>query len=405
MKSLVIVGAGLGMDSLTAEGRVALEKAEVWFGAPRLLSLYDSIRGEREAYPHYQSAEIRAVIEKSDAAHFAVLVSGDVGFYSAASGLANDLAGYAVRLVPGISSVNAFFARLGRPWQDSVLWSAHGRDAEAARAALTGLVRRNRATFCLAGPSAAALGTALSGAGFADLRVHVGENLGTGQEKVYTITAETLSRSELPSLCVLLVENDAADDSIPAGISDAAFVRAEGIPMTKSAVRAVSLSRLALKSNETVYDIGAGTGSVTVEMALAGWRGRVYAIEKEDAAPALIQENCRRFHIGNVTVVHGAAPDALRDLPPPDAVFIGGSGGNMGDIIGVIRGKNPAARIVATAITLETAAELLALLPRADLIQVSAAETRKVGGGSRKLHLFQAQNPVMIITAAGAEAE
>jgi precorrin-6Y C5,15-methyltransferase (decarboxylating) len=130
-------------------------------------------------------------------------------------------------------------------------------------------------------------------------------------------------------------------------------------------------------------------------MALAAYRGRVYAVERQPDALPLIRENLRRFHLGNVTAIEGKAPDALAELPPPDAVFIGGSGGRIGEIISSVQAKNPQVRMVITAITLETAAAVLAALPQAELTQLSAARAKMAG----KSHLFTAQNPVMVISA------
>jgi precorrin-6Y C5,15-methyltransferase (decarboxylating) len=407
----------MGPDSLSGEGRRALAEAEVWFGAPRLLEIFTPLFAEdagpnaagpgtalpKTVFPFYKPETILEVLAKREETRFAVLVSGDTGFYSAASGIyealqtCTSLPGLQPRMAPGISSVSAFFARLGLPWQDAALFSAHGRDMTA----LTGTVRRNRRTFCLTGNNAASLGEILCAAGYAGLKVHVGENLGLPEEWVRTITAEELSRSELPPLSVLVVVNEDPDDRIRFGLPDTAFVRNAGpelIPMTKSEVRALSLARLALRPDDICYDIGAGTGSVTVEMALAAYRGRVYAIERQPDALPLIRENLRRFHLGNVTAIEGKAPDALAELPPPDAVFIGGSGGRIGEIISSVKAKNPQVRMVITAITLETAAVVLAALPQAELTQLSAARAKMAG----ESHLLTAQNPVMVISAGGA---
>jgi precorrin-6Y C5,15-methyltransferase (decarboxylating) len=408
MKQLVIVGTGMGPDSLSREGRRALAEAEVWFGAPRLLELFKSLFsgdiGSKVFFPFYKHEEILAVLEGREETRFAVLVSGDTGFYSAAPGIYEalqkytDLLGPPPRMIPCVSSVSAFFARLGLPWQDAALLSVHGRDMTA----LTGTVRRNRYTFCLTGNNASRLGEVLCAADYAGLTVHTGENLGLPEERVRTITVDELSRSDLPLLSVLVVVNEDPDDRIRFGLPDTDFVRSVGpkvrsIPMTKSEVRALSLAKLALKPGDICYDIGAGTGSVTVEMALAAYRGRVYAIERQTDALPLIRENLRRFHLGNVTTIEGEAPDALVELPPPDAVFIGGSGGRIGEIIAVIQAKNPQVRMVLTAITLETTAAVLAALPQAELTQLSAARAKKAG----ESHLLTAQNPVMVISAGG----
>jgi precorrin-6Y C5,15-methyltransferase (decarboxylating) len=391
----------LGPESLSVEGLKALQAAEVWFGAERLLGLHHAIRGEKQAFPYYRGEAILQKMERNSALRFAVLVSGDPGFYSAASALVKELAQYNPRIIPGISSLNAFFARLGKPWENAAVVSAHGRDISAAAGEFAALARRNRYTFCLAGSNAGALGEALCAAGFGSLKIHVGENLGSGSERVYALDGEALTHASFPELTVLLAENENPDDRVLHGIPDSAFIRAEGIPMTKAAVRSFCLSQLALRSGETAWDIGAGAGSVTVEMARAVFRGRVFAVEKEEAAVALIRENCRSFHVGNVTVVQGEAPAVLTTFPSPDAVFIGGSGGseNLKGIIATARSKTPHARIVAAAATIETASTLLSALPNSSIFQISTADGRKAG----KSHLFIAQNPVMIISDSGKE--
>jgi precorrin-6Y C5,15-methyltransferase (decarboxylating) len=404
MKNLVIVGTGMGPASLSAEARDALGEAELWFGAPRLLELckglFAGAPGTKVFFPFYRGEDIIKTLEERAENSIAVLVSGDTGFYSAAAGLYATLQNYretkgdvSLRMLPGISSVSAFFARLGLPWQDAALLSCHGRDAGA----LTGTVRRNRHTFCLTGNNAAELGEALCRAGYGALTVHTGENLGSPEERVRRVSAEELSRLDLPPLSVLVIVNTENDDSIRFGLEDAAFERAEAIPMTKSEIRALALARLGLRPGDLCYDIGAGTGSVAVEMALAAYRGRVYAVERRGEALPLIERNLRRFHLGNVTVVEGAAPEALAGLPAPDAAFIGGSGGSLGEIVSLLQAKNPRVRMVITAITLETAGAAAAALPGAELTQVFTARAKKAGGS----RLFMAQNPVMIISAGG----
>jgi precorrin-6Y C5,15-methyltransferase (decarboxylating) len=394
MKEIVIIGAGLGPETLTREGLSALINAEVCFGAPRLLALFET---PAERYPYYKAVDISNTITQSGKERFAVLVSGDTGFYSAAAGLCEALVECKPRLIPGISSLNAFFARLGLPWQDAALFSAHGKPLEDA--ALTGLVRRNRLVFCLTGKNAAALGATLCAAGFEHLNIFTGENLGTPEERVGSLSAAELSRASLAALTVLLVVNEEASDGVPSGLPDGLFLRAENIPMTKSEIRSIVLSRLAVKPDDLCYDIGAGTGSVSVELALHAWRGQVFAIERRKEALPLIAENCHRFHVGNVRVLCGEAPEAF-PLPPPDVAFIGGSGGKIPEIVAALREKNPAVRIVVTAVTIETASSVLAALSNAEISWVSVARGKAVGGAGGS-HLFTAQNPIIVVSAGG----
>lgn len=326
MKRITMIGTGLGAESITAEAHRAIAQVEVLIGSPRLLALWET--GEKPAYPLQRPQEIADAVAHCDAREFAVLLSGDVGFYSAAAGLLELLSGYELRLLPGISSVGAFFARLKLPWQDAAFVSAHGRQAN-----IVDTLRRNRLCFCLTGGNVNEIGADLCRAGFREIKTYVGENLGTAQERVYETSAERIADGDFPPLTVLLFVNEAFDASVPCGLPDECFVRGAGIPMSKSETRALLLSKLRLRPEWLCWDVGAGTGSVTVEMALSAYRGQVYALERRAEAVALIEQNCRAFHLGNVTALCGEAPAALHALPAPDAVFIGGSGGKLAEII------------------------------------------------------------------------
>ena len=172
--------------------------------------------------------------------------------------------------------------------------------------------------------------------------------------------------------------------------------------MTKSEIRAVCLSKLALREDSVVWDVGAGTGSVTVEAAMAARRGRVYAVERKDAAFDILRENLRKFHTDNVTPVSGTAPDACADLPAPTHAFLGGTTGHMKEIIALLLEKNPRGRIVATAVTLESVAELTECVKafpfrETEAVSLTAARSRKAGA----YHLMTGQNPVYIFTMQG----
>lgn len=394
MKQLTIVGVGVGPDSVTPSARRAIGSAQVLFGAPRLLQEWNAM--QKTAYPYYTASKILPVINSSDAGRFAVLVSGDVGFFSAAASLCRECEGIEVRMEPGISSLHYFFARLGRPWQDATTVSCHGRQAN-----LVDTVRRSAATFVLTGGNIPALGDALCRAGFSSLAVTVGQRLGMEDESITRHTAAELTSLSTDPLTVLLIDNPSPDASCPTGIDDAAFIRGQ-VPMTKSAVRAVTMSKLRLQPAAVCCDVGAGTGSVTVEMALSAWRGHVYAIDKAPAAIDLIKQNCAAFHIGNVTPILGDALEQFTALPPMDAVFIGGSSGEMEALIAAAVAKNPAVRIVVNAIALETVQQAMAAFAaqgiEPEIVQLSWAETRAVG----RVHMLTAQNPIFILSGGGA---
>lgn len=394
MKQITVVGMGLGEQMMTPEAREAIDRAEIILGAPRML---ESCRHmDKTTYPYYLPNDVAALIDKENAQAFAVLVSGDVGFYSAATGLVEVLGDHDLRFIPGISTVNAFFAKLKLPWQEAAFCSAHGRDAN-----VVDVVRRHRLTFCLTGNNVKDVASALCEAGFANIKTYVGEDLGTDRERIFEMLTEALTDYECPSLTVLLLINESYDNRTPTGLPDECFARLVGIPMTKSETRAVIMSKLNLYPESICWDVGAGSGSVTVEMALSAWRGRVYAVERREDALPLIVKNCAQFHVGNVTVVNGEAPAALEAIPAPDAVFIGGSGGQLDEIIRLALNKNPSARIVMSAVTIETVSAGLDAFKKAglqvEIVQISVARGKKAGN----LHLMEAQNPITILSAGG----
>jgi precorrin-6Y C5,15-methyltransferase (decarboxylating) len=396
MKKITIVGVGMGCGSVTAEGMHAIAQAEMLLGAPRLLELFAS--PEQATCPAYLPDAVQKTVCETDISRFSVLVSGDTGFFSAAEKLLEAFAGAEVTLIPGISSLNYFFSRLKRPWQEAALVSCHGRQAN-----LVDTVRRNRLTFALTGGNVRSLARELDAAGFGKLDAYTGENLGSGKERIRAMSAAELSQAEIEPLTVLLVENPAFDARVRTGIADESFFRGS-VPMTKAEVRAVVASKLCVSPGDICCDIGAGTGSVTIETALAAYNGHVYAVDPNPEAIGLVQKNARAFHIGNITSITAQAPEALDKLPVCNKAFIGGSNGRMHDIVSALIRNNPQMRIVATAVSIETANLALAALNehgiKASAVQIGVSRTRAVGG----VHMLIAQNPVFVISGGRADA-
>lgn len=185
--------------------------------------------------------------------------------------------------------------------------------------------------------------------------------------------------------------------SVP-GIPDEAFIRGDA-PMTKQEIRVLTMSKLRLNSDSIVLDIGAGTGSLSIESALIAKEGTVYAVEKEEDALFLIEQNCEKFGLDNIKIVKGEAPYCLEDLPLLDGAIVGGSGGNLKAIVEkCLCLLKEGGRIVINAILLETACEAISLLEEydfinTDLIHVNIARRRKMG---KKTGLI-GQNPIFII--------
>lgn len=397
-KTVTLAGIGPGDDnSRTLALSKAVAAADCLIGAGRMLAGFDA--AGKTVLEATNSQQIADYIRQSPCRNILVLFSGDVGFYSGASALRALLGDMDIRLLPGIGSLSYFCAKIGRRWDDVRAVSRHGRDCDLRRE-----IAGHTAVFTLLGGdnAAAAELKRLADGGFGSCRAWTGENLSYPDERILAGTVEELSRERFGSLCVLLVENpDAAHRPVSAGWPDEDFVRG-AVPMTKSEVRCVTLSKLALRADSVLWDVGAGTGSVSAECSRLLVGGAVYAVERAHEGAELIRRNAEKFALSNITVIEGEAPDALAELPAPSHVFIGGSGGCLREIVRTALLKNPAVRIVSNAVTAETAAELTALgrkFEYFEMTELNISRSRAVGS----YHMMSAQNPVSIFVMSNAE--
>lgn len=394
--NVTLIGMGSGQpENLTLQGLAALRQADLILGARRLLAVLPAGCTENRAAA-YRPDEVAELLQTSGAENAVLVYSGDTGFYSGASSMMEKLEalGVRARVLPGLSSIQLLAAALGRPWQGWNLVSAHGRTCDPVAECMQG-----RPTFFLTGGSEdpATLCAQLEAEGFGDVQGVVGQCLGTPEEKLFRGSVKELAAGRFNSLSVLLVEAAEVLPRRAPGLPDEAFERGD-VPMTKQEVRAAVLAKLAVRPEDILWDVGAGTGSVSVELALAAPRGRVYAVECRPEGCALIKANREKFRTRNLVLVEGLAPAALSDLPAPDAVFIGGSKGSLAAIVDAALDKNPDARICVSAIALETlSAAVAALTAKGRTVQVSqiAVSRAKAVGG---LHLMMAQNPIYLIT-------
>lgn len=394
--NVTLIGMGSGQpENLTLQGLAALRQADLILGARRLLAVLPAGCTENRAAA-YRPDEVAELLQTSGAENAVLVYSGDTGFYSGASSMMEKLEalGVRARVLPGLSSIQLLAAALGRPWQGWNLVSAHGRTCDPVAECMQG-----RPTFFLTGGSEdpATLCAQLAAEGFGDVQAVVGQCLGTPKEKIFRGSVKELAAGRFNSLSVLLVEAAEVLPRRAPGLPDEAFERGD-VPMTKQEVRAAVLAKLAVRPEDILWDVGAGTGSVSVELALAAPRGRVYAVECRPEGCALIKANREKFRTRNLVLVEGLAPDALSDLPAPDAVFIGGSKGSLAAIVDAALDKNPDARICVSAIALESlSAAVAALTAKGRTVQVSqiAVSRAKAVGG---LHLMMAQNPIYLIT-------
>ena len=400
-KKVFLAGIGMGSDGcMTKDVERAVREADLVIGAERMLKAVSHLNTHTVCA--YKAGEIRDIISGTDGEIITVVLSGDVGFFSGAKSVTETLKAIdnvEVLRLPGISSVVYLCAMAETSWEDAVLLSLHGRESN-----LIYTVKHNPKVFAIVGGGDAVKKELqrLCEYGLGDVHVTAGKNLSYEDEKIYSGTAEELLKLELSGLFSVLIQNNAAHGRVVThGVSDTEFVRGSA-PMTKEEVRSVSLSKLHLKEDSVVYDVGAGTGSVSIEMALMAYKGTVYAIERSDEACTLIETNKKKFGTENVRVISGFAPEAMAELPAPTHVFIGGSGGNMKEIVEAVFAKNPEARIVINTIALESTAEALDIVNSmavtdVEITQLSVAKSRKIG----RYNMMTGNNPVTITSFTG----
>ncbi len=399
-----LVGIGMGSGAtLTEEGKEALSSADLLIGASRMVGAVKQ-EGQPTCTAYRPEEILKAIREHPDCTRVAVALSGDAGFFSGAKEIQARLdeePDLTVCRISGISSVSYFCAKLGISWEDAALVSIHGQSANVISE-----IRTHRKTFVLAGDAEGirSLFRQMTEYGYGTLPVAIGENLSYENEVIRKGQASDFCTYDGSGLAVLYIEHAGSEkESGGFGINDEAFLRGK-VPMTKAEIRSIVLSKLELKKDAVVYDIGAGTGSVAVEAARQATEGQVYAIEREEAALTLIAENQKRFKVDNLSIVSGEAPEALQGLPVPDSVFIGGSGGRLKEILERILTELPEekpVRCVLDAITLETLSGIVSQmdeLRRAgvmtldEVLQVSVAKSRPAGS----VHIMTGQNPVYI---------
>jgi precorrin-6Y C5,15-methyltransferase (decarboxylating) len=398
-----LIGIGMGDEnSMTVGGREACRNAELIIGARRMVEA--AAQPGQDVCYEYDAGKIKEYLRiHPEYERAAVVLSGDVGFYSGCKRLLEELKEYETSVHCGISSLVYFMSRIQKPWENVKIASAHGREYNLIQG-----IRNYPRFFAILGTSdgAASLASRLLLYGMKDVTMYLGERLSYPEEKIQKGTPDKFLGYQGDPLGVVYVENPQADSlAVTHGIRDEAFIRGK-VPMTKEEVRSISLSKLRLQRDSVCYDVGAGTGSVSIEMALAAYEGKVYAIEKKPEAVTLLEENKKAFQADNLTILQGLAPDALEDLEPPTHAFIGGSSGNLKEILQVLLKKNPKVRIVINCIALETIGEAVNCMQELavtdmDIVSVSVSKSKTVG----RYHMMMGENPITILSCTGKEVE
>lgn len=404
-KVYVIGVAPDGASSLTPQARRLVNRAEIVFGGKRLLDVFPSLTGEKFTIRNNLAEVADSIKINLGQKRMVVLASGDPNFYGIASYLTGKLGKGAVEIIPNVSAMQVAFARIRESWEDAALVSVHSRPIEA----IVETVRSNRkiGIFTDDEHTPAAIARVLLEHGVDGYQAYVCQNLGRKDEKVIETDLPGLGETECSPLNILILLK--VQPKKPAG---ALYSRWLGIPdeefhqrrpkeglITKQEVRAVSLVKMHLTDESLLWDIGAGSGAVSIEASFLVRKGRIYAIEKNAADVAIIKKNLQKFRVPNVEVVHAFAPDNLGKLPAPTTVFIGGSGGRMEEILEVAsRRLKAGGRIVISIASLENLNVVVnALKARGFVTEVTLVNIAR-NTGVMELTRFEALNPVFVVT-------
>jgi precorrin-6Y C5,15-methyltransferase (decarboxylating) len=400
MKNIYVIGAGVaGQEGFSRRVLELIGRAEILLGGERQLELFPDFPGEKVTI----GSNLGEVVErlKKNERRAVVLASGDPLFFGIGRYLLRNLPEAELEFVPNVSSVQYAFAKIKEPWDDAVFVSAHGRGLKGA---VDRIVANDKAAVLTDEENTPkAIAAELIERGRDGYAAWLCENLGTSQERITATDVKGLLEIEAAPLNVLILIKEyetGGDEYVPTlGIPDEEFASIKKL-ITKEEIRVVTLAKLKLRHDMCLWDLGAGSGSVSIEADHLLPNGRIFAVERNPQCIEFIKENLNKFNARHVTLVEGEAPECLETLPDPDRVFIGGSGGNLWKILEAVDLRLPAeGRVVINAVTLDTLTAATEYFDNAgyqvEVTTVNIARTRPL----TDYKMFEAYNPVYIIAA------
>ncbi len=393
-----VIGLGLGNhQDLSATAREILERAQVLIGGRRLIAGFENHPADKIVIGSNLGEILARVAARDPGEEIVILASGDPGFHGIAGTLLKHFPPEEIRILPHISSLQASFAKAGIVWNDTVFTSAHAHSL----AEIVGWAKRVPKLGILTDPAntPSTIAKTLLAAEIEDCRAIVGENLGAADERLVETQLSTLVGQEFAPLNVMLLIQAADWQPWPvfSPRRDDAYAHRCGL-ITKADLRALSLTRLNIRPTDTLWDIGAGSGAVSIEMAELAWQGTVFAVEKDPQNIEFTRKNRKSFNTLNLEVIAGEAPESLAGLPAPQGVFIGGSGGKLAEIMAHIHEHAaPGCRVVANFATLENLnlgyATMKPLGWKPQYSQINIAHSKAIAAMTR----LEPLNPVFIL--------
>lgn len=397
-QKIYLVGAGIaGWEGFSAKALEVLNKAEVLIGHQRLLNIFPDFKGEKLVL---DDLSLMLDFLKSTEKRVAVLGSGDPNFFGVGRFLLRNLPKERIEIFPNVTSVQYAFARIKEPWDDAAFVSVHGRGIKSAIDRI--IAAPKVAVLTDATNSPAAIARELIARGAEGYDAWLCEDLGMPGEKFTKTDVRGLVDMVASNLNILILIKawEPNLENYPViGIHDEEFATIKKL-ITKEEVRAVTLGKLQLQDDLVMWDIGAGSGSVSIEAGNLMPNGKIFALEKNPQYLVFLRENLGKFAARNVMLIETFAPEGLDNLPDPDRVFIGGSGGLLEEIIEAVDKRlKPDGFIVLNAVTLDTLTKAVEFLEdhgyTVEVTCVNIAKTR----GLTEYKMFEAHNPVYIITA------
>lgn len=394
-----VVGVGAGPADLSAAQAQVIAQAQVLAGGTRLLEMFGAHQAPRLTLAYNLDSWLGEVAAAAQAQRVVVLASGDPGFYGVAAKVVAHLGADNVVIHPGLTTVQTAFARLKEPWQDARVVSLHGRDQGSGEDALWPALAQAKRVAVYTDPAHTpdALARLLRARGQEHWRLAVLEDLGADNERVGEYSLDEAAGLRFSPLNLVVLKRLAWPEPLRLGLPEEAYAHEAGL-ITKAEARVLALAKLELAPGQTLWDLGAGSGSLGIEATLLVPGGRVVAVERVPERAAQIEANRARFGAASLEVVAAELPGALASLPDPDRVFVGGGGPALGEIIAKACRRLPSGGVLVAALvllgSLEAARGALATAGlETEITQVQISRDAPLGAD---LYL-KALNPVYLV--------
>jgi len=397
---IYVIGTGISSEFMPASYLDIIKRSGLLVGGKRLLDFFP----EHNGYKVEISGDLNKVFKKirdnsTDAADIVILASGDPLFWGIAERVIKEFESDIIEILPNISTIQQFFSRLKEPWQNVPVISLHGKKEKYHYFDIISCFRENRNTILILTDklnSPDQIASFLQENRLEQIKMIIAEDLGTEKECISFGYPKDIVSQRFSNLNAVILKNE-HPESINFlsgfGLDDNLYKHQRGL-ITKSEIRAIILSRLNLQKGNIFWDIGAGSGAISIEAANFVNPCDIYSVEKNPVHCEDIRENMNRFYLNNINLINDSAPECLNNLPNPDRVFIGGSDGEIYRVLDVVIKKiNKNGIVVITAVLLKTFNDVLNYLEEHDLrfdaVQISIQKTEKLG----KSLFFKPYNP------------